>query len=140
MIATDPYLGVRPSLTYKFMIILGPSGPYFSAPMKILIEQKYTRATPGGVGFAKNGGNYGASLHPVELAKKKGFDQILWTDANEHKYVEEPAALGPKEDLDSLPFSEMVEVGLHSHFIKCPENSPSFSLKLDSDLKIVTTY
>jgi len=70
MIATDPFLGVRPSLTYKFMIILGPSGPYFSAPMKILIEQKYTRATPGGVGFAKNGGNYGGSLYPVALAQE----------------------------------------------------------------------
>lgn len=53
------------------MIILGPSGPYFSAPMKILIEEKYTRATPGGVGFAKNGGNYGASLYPVALAQEK---------------------------------------------------------------------
>jgi branched-chain amino acid aminotransferase len=65
----DPFLGVRPSATYKFMIILGPSGPYFSAPMKILIEEHYTRATPGGVGFAKNGGNYGASLYPVNLAQ-----------------------------------------------------------------------
>ncbi len=53
------------------MIILGPSGPYFSAPMKILIEEKYTRATPGGVGFAKNGGNYGGSLYPVALAQEK---------------------------------------------------------------------
>ena len=89
MIAMDPFLGVRPSSTYKFMIILGPSGPYFSAPMKIAIEQQYTRATPGGVGFAKNGGNYGASLYPVSLANQKGYDQVLWTDAIEHKYVEE---------------------------------------------------
>lgn len=70
MIATDPFLGVRPSSTYKFMIILGPSGAYFSAPMKIIIEEKYTRATPGGVGFAKCGGNYGGSLYPVDLAQK----------------------------------------------------------------------
>lgn len=71
------------------MIILGPAGPYHAEPMKILIEQKYTRATPGGVGFAKNGGNYGASLYPVTLAQQKGYDQVLWTDAIEHKYVEE---------------------------------------------------
>jgi len=89
MIATDPFIGVRPSALYKFMIILGPSGPYNTEPMKILIEKDFTRATPGGVGFAKNGGNYGASLYPVVLAQKKGYDQILWTDALEHKYVEE---------------------------------------------------
>ena len=111
MIATDPYLGVRPSLTYKFMIILGPSGPYFSAPMKILIEQKYTRATPGGVGFAKNGGNYGASLHPVELAKKKGFDQILWTDANEHKYVEEVGVMNVMFVIDGKVITPSLERG-----------------------------
>ena len=111
MIATDPYLGVRPSLTYKFMIILGPSGSYFSAPMKILIEQKYTRATPGGVGFAKNGGNYGASLHPVELAKQKGFDQILWTDANEHKYVEEVGVMNVMFVIDGKVITPSLERG-----------------------------
>jgi len=111
MIATDPYLGVRPSLSYKFMIILGPSGPYFSAPMKILIEQKYTRATPGGVGFAKNGGNYGASLHPVELAKQKGFDQVLWTDANEHKYVEEVGVMNVMFVIDGKVITPSLERG-----------------------------
>ena len=63
MIATDPFIGVRPSSLYKFMIILGPAGPYNTEPMKILIEKNYTRATPGGVGFAKNGGNYGLRHH-----------------------------------------------------------------------------
>jgi len=111
MIATDPYLGVRPSLTYKFMIILGPSGPYFSAPMKILIEQEYTRATPGGVGFAKNGGNYGASLHPVELAKQKGFDQVLWTDAIEHKYVEEVGVMNVMFVIDGKIITPSLERG-----------------------------
>jgi branched-chain amino acid aminotransferase len=111
MIATDPFLGVRPSLSYKFMIILGPSGPYFSAPMKILIEQKYTRATPGGVGFAKNGGNYAASLHPVELAKQKGFDQVLWTDANEHKYVEEVGVMNVMFVIDGKVITPSLERG-----------------------------
>jgi len=111
MIATDPFLGVRPSLSYKFMIILGPSGPYFSAPMKILIEQKYTRATPGGVGFAKNGGNYAASLHPVELAKQNGFDQVLWTDANEHKYVEEVGVMNVMFVIDGKVITPSLERG-----------------------------
>ncbi len=111
IIATDPFLGVRPSLTYKFMIILGPSGPYFSAPMKIVIEEKYTRAAPGGVGYAKNGGNYGGSLYPVELAKKRGFDQILWTDAFEHKYVEEVGVMNVMFVIDGKVITPSLERG-----------------------------
>lgn len=111
MIATDPFLGVRPSQTYKFMIILGPSGPYHAAPMKILIEQHYTRATPGGVGFAKNGGNYGASLYPVVLAQKLGYDQLLWTDAIEHKFVEEVGMMNVMFVMDGKVITPSVEKG-----------------------------
>ncbi len=89
MFSTDPVLGVKPSDTYKFMIILSPTGPYYSAPMKIYVEEKYTRAAPGGVGFSKNAGNYGASMLATTLAKKQGYDQVLWTDAFEHKYLQE---------------------------------------------------
>ena len=89
MFSTDPVLGVKPSDTYKFMIILSPTGPYYSAPMKIYVEEKYTRAAPGGVGFSKNAGNYGASMLATSLAKKQGYDQVLWTDAFEHKYLQE---------------------------------------------------
>jgi branched-chain amino acid aminotransferase len=111
MIATDPFLGVRPSQNYKFMIILGPAGPYYSAPMKILIEKTYTRAAPGGVGFAKNAGNYAASLHPVELAKQKGYDQVLWTDANEHKYVEEVGVMNVMFVIDGKVITPSIERG-----------------------------
>lgn len=111
MIATDPFLGVRPSATYKFMIILGPAGPYHSEPMKILIEPKYTRATPGGVGFAKNGGNYGASLYPVALAQQKGYDQVLWTDALEHKFVEEVGMMNVMFVIDGKVITPSLERG-----------------------------
>jgi len=111
MIATDPFLGVRPSATYKFMIILGPSGPYQSGAMKILIEQNFTRATPGGVGFAKNGGNYGASLYPVVLAQEKGYDQVLWTDALEHKYVEEVGMMNVMFVIDGKVITPSLERG-----------------------------
>jgi branched-chain amino acid aminotransferase len=111
MIATDPFLGVRPSATYKFMIILGPSGPYYAAPMKILIEPKYTRATPGGVGFAKNGGNYGASLYPVALAQQKGYDQVLWTDALEHKFVEEVGMMNVVFIINGVAVTPSLEEG-----------------------------
>lgn len=89
MFSTDPVIGVKPSDTYKFMIILSPAGPYYAAPMKIYVEETYTRAAPGGVGFAKNAGNYGASMHATALAKQQGYDQVLWTDAFEHKYLQE---------------------------------------------------
>lgn len=89
MFSTDEALGVRPSDSYKFLIILSPTGPYHSAPMRLYVEEQYVRATPGGVGFAKAAGNYAVSLHPTEKAKEKGYDQVLWTDAVEHKYIQE---------------------------------------------------
>lgn len=89
MFATDTMLGVKPSETYKFLIILSPTGPYYAAPMKIAVEEKYTRAAPGGVGFAKNAGNYGGSMIAATEAKKQGYDQVLWTDAFEHKWLQE---------------------------------------------------
>ena len=89
MFATDHMLGVRPSETYKFIIMLSPTGPYFAQPMKISVEERYTRAAKGGVGFAKNAGNYGGSMLAATIAKQKGFDQVLWTDAEEHKWLQE---------------------------------------------------
>jgi branched-chain amino acid aminotransferase len=89
MFSSDHVIGVKPSETYKFMIILSPSGPYYVAPMRIYVEENYVRAAPGGVGFAKAAGNYGAAMLATAEAKKKGYDQVLWTDALEHKYVQE---------------------------------------------------
>ncbi|MER3497229.1 MAG: branched chain amino acid aminotransferase [Chitinophagaceae bacterium] len=89
MFSSDEVIGVRPSETYKFLIILSPTGPYYNAPMRIYVEEKYTRAAPGGVGYAKAAGNYGASMLATANAKKLGYDQVLWTDAFEHKYVQE---------------------------------------------------
>jgi len=89
MFSSDEVIGVRPSENYKFIIILSPTGPYYVAPMRIYVEEKYTRAAPGGVGFAKAAGNYGGSMLATAEAKKRGYDQVLWTDAFEHKYVQE---------------------------------------------------
>jgi branched-chain amino acid aminotransferase len=89
MFSTDEVIGVRPSEKYKFMIILSPTGPYYMAPMRIYVEEQYTRAAPGGVGYAKAAGNYGASMLATAEARRKGYDQVLWTDAFEHKYVQE---------------------------------------------------
>jgi len=89
MFATDEVIGVKSSDTYKFMILLSPTGPYYSSPMRIYVEEKYTRAARGGVGFAKAAGNYGASMLATAEARRLGYDQVLWTDAFEHKYVQE---------------------------------------------------
>jgi len=90
--ATDPSLMVHPSHSYKFMIVLSPVGAYYKEginPVKIYVETKYVRASVGGVGFAKTGGNYGASLLAQEEAKQKGYSQVLWLDSKEHRYIEE---------------------------------------------------
>lgn len=89
MFSSDEVIGVRPSDNYKFMIILSPTGPYYSAPMRIYVEEQYVRASPGGVGYAKAAGNYGAAMYATAQAKKQGYDQVLWMDAIEHKYVQE---------------------------------------------------
>jgi len=89
MFSSDEVIGVRPSENYKFLIILSPTGPYYNAPMRIYVEEKYVRAAPGGVGYAKAAGNYGAAMYATAKAKSLGYDQVLWTDAFEHKYVQE---------------------------------------------------
>ncbi len=92
IIATDPYLGVRPSHTYKFMIILSPVGAYYPEgfkPVKIMVTDKYVRAIRGGIGHVKTPGNYAASILAAEDAKKQGYTQVLWLDGVELKYIEE---------------------------------------------------
>ena len=89
MFASDDAIGVRPSEKYTFIIILSPTGPYFTAPMRIYVEEYFVRAVPGGVGYAKTAGNYAASMYPTAKARAKGYDQVLWTDALEHRYVQE---------------------------------------------------
>jgi branched-chain amino acid aminotransferase len=91
--ATDDYLGVRPSETYKFMIFTCPVGNYYAKPVSVKVEEKYTRATEGGTGFAKAAGNYGGSLYPALLAQKQGYDQLLWTDAKTHENIEESGTM-----------------------------------------------
>jgi branched-chain amino acid aminotransferase len=89
MFATDDFVGVRASLNYSFIIFCCPVNSYYPKPIKVIVEESYVRAVKGGVGYAKAAGNYGLSMLPTKLAKEKGYDQIIWTDAHEHAYVEE---------------------------------------------------
>lgn len=96
IIATDEFLGVAPSQNYLFIIILSPSGAYYAnglAPVGIWIEDEYVRAVKGGMGFAKTGGNYAASLIAQVKAHDDGYSQVLWLDGVERKYIEEVGAM-----------------------------------------------
>ena len=89
LVAIDEFIGVRPAEKFLFFITTSPAGPYYSHPVSIYVHDKYVRAFPGGVGFTKAAGNYGMSMYPTMVVKQMGYDQILWTDGYEHKYVQE---------------------------------------------------
>lgn len=93
MIASGKGFHASPADEYKFMICLAPSGPYFSGKVKVLIEETYSRSANGGVGYAKTGGNYAAQFHATQLAVKKGYNQVIWTDDNTHENIEEAGAM-----------------------------------------------
>lgn len=82
-----------PANEYKFIIACAPSGSYFSGKVKVLIEETYSRAANGGVGYAKAGGNYAGQFYPTKLAADKGYQQVIWTDDNAHEYIEEAGAM-----------------------------------------------
>lgn len=96
MISTDVMLGVHASRTYRFFIICSPSGAYYAkglAPVGIYVEPELVRAVKGGVGFTKTGGNYAASILAGDIAEKKGYEQVLWLDGKENKYIEEVGSM-----------------------------------------------
>ena len=102
MFATDPYLGVKASETYSFAIICSPVGPYYAKPLHLKIETHYTRAAMGGVGFAKAAGNYASAMLPAKLAQLQGIDQLIWTDAKEHAYLEEAGTMNMMVVIDDV--------------------------------------
>ena len=113
-----------PADEYKFLICTAPSGSYFSGEVKVLIEEKYSRSANGGVGYAKAGGNYAGQFYPTQLAKQKGYQQVIWTDDNTHEYIEEAGAMnifvrindtlitGPTSDriLDGITRKSIIEI------------------------------
>ena len=93
MFASEAKFGVAAANEYRFVIFSGPVGQLFSKPIKVKVEREYIRAAKGGTGFAKCGGNYGGALYPAKLAKEKGYDNVIWTDAKEHRYIEESGSM-----------------------------------------------
>jgi branched-chain amino acid aminotransferase len=93
MFATDGFIGVRPSFTYRFMIFTCPVNMYYNKPLRVRFEQKYVRSVEGGAGYAKAAGNYGGAMYPSKLAHDEGYHNLIWTDATEHEFVEESGTM-----------------------------------------------
>ena len=115
LFATEEILVARPSLQFKFLIICSVAGAYYEKPLRVLIADKYSRSADGGVGFAKTAGNYAAAFYPTNLAKEKGFDQVIWTDSS-HKKVEEAGTMNLffriNDTLITAPASEKILDGV----------------------------
>lgn len=114
IIATDVQLGVHPSKSYKFMIILSPVGSYYPEgikPVKIFVEREYVRAVKGGTGYAKVGGNYACSLIGQQKAEELGYSQVLWLDGVEHKYVDEVGAMNVFFVINNVVVTPTLEEG-----------------------------
>lgn len=114
--ATGTGVHASPSDEYKFIIALAPSSAYFAGKVKVLIEERYSRAANGGVGYAKAGGNYGGQFYPTQLAKEKGYQQVIWTDDTTHEYIEEAGAMNVfvriNDTLLTAPVSERILDGV----------------------------
>ncbi|HMH24822.1 MAG TPA: branched-chain amino acid aminotransferase [Puia sp.] len=93
IIATEARLGVKISDAYRFAIVCTPSGPLYPQPIRVKVEKDFVRAARGGTGYAKCGGNYGAAFYPARKAKEEGYDQVLWTDGKENRFIEESGTM-----------------------------------------------
>jgi branched-chain amino acid aminotransferase len=91
--ATESRFGVKVSDQYLYVLMTSPVGPYFSKPLRLKVEDTYVRAAEGGAGFAKCAGNYGGAFYPTNQAREQGFDQVLWTDAKDHQYIDEAGVM-----------------------------------------------
>ncbi len=116
LIGTDEFIGVKPSDNYRFYIITSPAGKYYSEPVKVLVETTYIRAVEGGVGYVKASGNYGRSLFPTKLAQQRGYQQIIWTDARNHRYLEESGTMNLMIVIDDVlitpPIGDTILAGI----------------------------
>ncbi len=114
--ASEARFGVKVAEEYRFIIFTGPVPSLYAEPIKVKVETNYIRAGKGGTGFAKCGGNYGGAFYPTHLARKEGYDQVLWTDAKENKYIEESGMMNAmfviNDTLVTPPLSDSILDGI----------------------------
>lgn len=111
MFATEKYVGIRVAENYRFAIFTSPVGAYYNRPVKVYVSDKYTRAFPGGTGFAKAAGNYGATMMPAWEIQKQGYDQILWLDGIERKYFQEIGTMNVFFQINGVLITPSLEQG-----------------------------
>ena len=111
MLGTEAFVGVKTSSTYKFLIITSPAGAYYNKPVKLYVHDEFIRAVKGGIGFTKAAGNYGASMYPTHRVKEMGYDQILWLDAIEKKYVQEIGTMNVFFVIDGVAITPSLDDG-----------------------------
>jgi branched-chain amino acid aminotransferase len=132
VIATEAAISASPANTYRFIIICSPAKAYYTEGVRVLFAEKYSRSANGGVGFAKAAGNYAAQFYPTSLAQKKGFQQIIWTDANSHEYLEEAGTMNIffriNDTLVTAPTSDRILDGITRKSL--------IQLANDSDIKM----
>ncbi|GGG56961.1 branched-chain amino acid aminotransferase [Bizionia arctica] len=116
VIATEPAISASPANMYRFMIICSPAKAYYSGKVRVLFAEKYSRSADGGVGFAKAAGNYAAQFYPTSLAQEKGYQQIIWTDASTHEFLEEAGTMNIffriNDTLVTAPISDRILDGI----------------------------
>lgn len=116
VIATEPAISASPANNYRFMIICSPAKAYYTGRVRVLFAEQFSRSANGGVGYAKAAGNYAAQFYPTSLAQAKGYQQILWTDANTHEYLEEAGTMNVffrvNDTLITAPISDRILDGV----------------------------
>ena len=116
VMGTQVGVGASPSTEYKFMILMSPAQAYYTGDVKVVIADHYSRSANGGVGAAKAAGNYGAQFFLTNLAREKGFQQVIWTDASNHQYLEEAGTMNVffrvNDTLLTAPISDRILDGI----------------------------
>jgi branched-chain amino acid aminotransferase len=111
MFATEKFVGIKPAEHFRLVIFTGPVGAYYNRPVKVFIHDKYVRAFPGGVGYAKCAGNYGAVMMPTREVQKMGYDQILWLDGIHHRYLQEIGTMNVFAIIDGVIITPALDQG-----------------------------
>ncbi len=111
MYATEEFVGIKPAEHFRFCIFTSPVGAYYTRPVKVFIHDKYVRAFPGGVGFAKCAGNYGAAMMPAREIQRMGYDQILWLDGIYHRYLQEIGTMNIFAIIDGVIITPSLDQG-----------------------------
>ena len=133
MFATELRFGVKASEEFKYIVFTGAVGEYFAAPLRLKVEDSFVRASKGGTGTAKCGGNYGGAFYPTQQAKKEGFDQLIWTDGSEELNIEESGMMNIVLVIDgevcTPPLSDTILSGVTRDSILCLASDMGYTVR-----------